>query len=126
MDATDFPRGMLLLAQFRNCIDPTPIFEPLKGIVLIIGCPVCPKDSRRSEMFRTTCVLVTLPPGIVAKRFELSKGFQPKGLLKGTEVVTLMGGATVGPNVVMIGVDPEGIGKLLTVVMSVGLRLGIC
>ena len=69
---------------------------------------------------------MTLPPGIVAKGFELSKGFQPKGFLKGTEVVTLAGGATMGPNMVTLGVDPEGLGELLTVVMTVGLGLGIC
>ena len=77
-------------------------------------------------MFPTTCVLVTLPPGIVAKGFELSRGFQPKGFLKGTEVVTLMGGATMGPNVVTVGVYPEGFGEPLTVVMTVTLELGIC
>ena len=77
-------------------------------------------------MFPTTCVLVTLPPGIVAKGFELSRGFQLKGLLKGTEVVILIGGATVGPNVVTVGVDPEGFGELLTIFMFVGLGLGIC
>ena len=77
-------------------------------------------------MFPVICVLVTLPPGMVAKGFELSKGFQPKGLLKGTEVVTLVGGETVGPNVVTVGVDLEGLGELLTVVMTVGLGLGIC
>ena len=77
-------------------------------------------------MFPVICVLVTLPPGMVAKGFELSKGFQPKGLLKGIEVVPLVGGETVGPNVVTIGVDPEGLGELLTVMMTVGLGLGIC
>ena len=77
-------------------------------------------------MFLATCVLVTLPPSIVAKGFELSKGFQPKGLLKGTKVVTFVGGETVGPNVVMVGVDLEGLGELLKVVMTVGLGLGIC
>ena len=77
-------------------------------------------------MFPATCMLVTLPPGIEAKGFELSRGFQPKGLLKGTEVVILVGRATVGPNVVMVGVDAEGFGKLLTVVMTVGLGVGIC
>ena len=77
-------------------------------------------------MFPAACVLVTLPPGIVAKGFELNRGFQLKGLLKGTEVVILMGGVTVGPNVVMVGVDPKGLGKLLTVVMIVGFGLGIC
>ena len=77
-------------------------------------------------MFPVTYVLVTLPPGIVAKGFELSKGFQLKGLLKGTEVVTLVGGAIVGPNMVTVGADPEGLGELLIVVMTVGLGLGIC
>ena len=77
-------------------------------------------------MFPIICVLVTLPPGMVAKGFELSKGFQPKGLLKGTEVVTLMGGVTMVPNVVMVGVDLEGFGELLIVVMSIGLGLSIC
>ena len=77
-------------------------------------------------MFLVICVLVTLPPGMVAKGFELSKGFQPKWLLKGTEVVTLVEGETVGPNVVTVGVDPEGLDELLTVVMTVGLGLGIC
>ena len=103
-----------------------PIFEPIKGIVLTIGCPIFPKDCRGSEMFPYTCVLVTLPPGIVAKGFELSKGFQPKGLLKGTEVVTLVGGATMGPNMVMVGIDAEGFDELLKVVMIIGLGLGIC
>ena len=74
-------------------------------------------------MFPATYVL---PPGIVAKGFELSKGFQPKELLNGIEVVTLVGGATMGPNVVTVGVDPEGFGELLTVVMNVGFGLGIC
>ena len=77
-------------------------------------------------MFPATCMLVTLPPGIEAKGFELSRGFQPKGLLKGTELVILMGGATVGPNVVTVEVDAEGFGKLLTVVMTIGLGIGIC
>ena len=102
------------------------MFEPLKEKVLTIGCPICPKDCRGSKIFPATCMLVTLPPGIVAKGFELSRGFQPKGLLKGTEVVILVGGATVGPNVVTVGVDAEGFGKLLTVVMTVGLGVGIC
>ena len=77
-------------------------------------------------MFPATCMLVTLPPGIEAKGFELSRGFQLKGLLKGTEVVILVGGATVGPNVVTVGVDVKGFGKLLTVVMTIGLGVGIC
>ena len=77
-------------------------------------------------MFPTICVLVTLPPGIVAKGFELSRGFQPKGLLKGTELVILVGGATVGPNMVTVEVDAEGFGKLLTVLMTIGLGIGIC
>ena len=77
-------------------------------------------------MFPATCMLVTLPPGIEAKGFELSRGFQPKGLLKGTEVFILVGGATVGPNVVTVEVDAEGFGKLLTVVMTIGLGIGIC
>ena len=76
-------------------------------------------------MFPIVCVLVTLPPGMVAKGFELSKGFQPKGFLKGTELVPLVGGATVGPNVVTVGVDPEGLGELLIAVMTVGLGIGI-
>ena len=71
-------------------------------------------------------MLETLPPGIVAKGFELSRGFQPKGLLKGTEVVVLVGGATVGPKVVTVEVDAKGFGKLLTVVMTIGLGIGIC
>ena len=50
---------------------------------------------------------MTRPPGIVAKGFELSRGFQPKGLLKGTEVVILVGGATMGPNMVTVGVDSK-------------------
>ena len=107
-------------------MDPTLIFRPLKGIVLTIGCPVFPKDCRGSEIFLVIFMLVTLPPGMEAKGFELSKGFQPKGLLKGTEVVTLVGGATIGPNVVTVGVDPEGLSELLTVAMTVGLGLGIC
>ena len=94
--------------------------------MLTIGCLVCPNDCRGSEMFPVIFVLVTLPSGMVAKGFELSKGFQPKGLLKGTEVVTLAGGETIGPNVVTVGVDPKGLGELLTVVMTVGLGLGIC
>ena len=77
-------------------------------------------------MFPATCMLVTLPPGIEAKGFELSRGFQPKGLLKGTEVFILVGGAIVGPNMVTVEVDAEGFGKLLTVVMTVGLGVGIC
>ena len=77
-------------------------------------------------MFPATCMLVTLPPGIVAKGFELSKGFRPKGFLKGIEVVTLVGGATVVPNVVTVGVDVEGFSKLLAVVMIIVLGLGIC
>ena len=77
-------------------------------------------------MFSATCVLVTLPPGIVAKGFELNKWFQLKGFLKGTKVVTLVGGETVGPNVVTVGVDLEGLSELLTVVLTVGLGLGIC
>ena len=77
-------------------------------------------------MFPIICVLVTLPPGMVAKGFELSKGFQPKGLLKGTELVTLVGGETVDPNVVTVGVDPEALGELLTIMMTIGLGLVIC
>ena len=75
--------------------------------MLTIGCPVCPNDCRGSEMFLVICVLVTLPPSMVTKGFELSKGFQLKGFLKGTELVPLVGGGTVGPNVVTIGEDPE-------------------
>ena len=105
-------------------MDPTPIFRPLKGIVLTIGCPVCPNGCRGSETLPIVCMLVTLPPGMEAKGFELSKGFQPKGLLKGTEVVPLVGGGTVGPVVVIVGVDPEGLEDPLTVVMTVGFGLG--
>ena len=94
--------------------------------MLIIGFLIFPNDCRGSEMFPVIFVLVTLPPSMVAKGFELSKWFQPKGLLKGTEVVTLVGGATVGPNMVTVGVDPEGLGELLRVVMTIGLGLGIC
>ena len=61
-----------------------------------------------------------------AKGFELRNGFQLKGLLKGTKVVPLVGGGTVGPNVVTVGVDPEGFGELLTVVMTTELGLGMC
>ena len=61
---------------------------------------------------------------MVAKGFELSKGFQLKGLLKGTEVVPLVGGGTVGPFVVTLGVDPEGLEDPLTIVMTVGLGPG--
>ena len=78
-------------------MDPTPRFRPLKGIVLTIGCLVFPNDCRGSEMFPVICVLVTLPSSMEAKGFELSKGFKPKCLLKGTEVVPLVGGGTVGP-----------------------------
>ena len=70
-------------------------------------------------------VLVTLPLGMVAKGFELSKGFQPKGLPKGTEVAPLMGAGTVGPGVVTIGVGPEGFRNPLAVVVIVVLGLGI-
>ena len=55
-------------------------------------------------MFLVVCLLVTLPPGMEAKAFELNNGFQPKGLLKGTEVVPLMGEGTIGPDVVTVGV----------------------
>ena len=75
-------------------------------------------------MFLVICVLVTLSPSMETKGFELSKGFQPKGLLKGTEVVPLMGGGTMGPVVVIAGVDPEGLEDPLIVVMTVGLGLG--
>ena len=102
------------------------MFEPLKGIVFTMGCPIWPKDCIGGDIFPATCVLTTLPPGIMARGFELNKGFQPKGLLKGTKVVVLVGGATFVPNVVMVGVDPEGLGEVLTVVMTIGLRLGIC
>ena len=77
-------------------------------------------------MFPATCVLITLPPGIVAKGFEVNRGFQPKGLLKGTEVVVFMGGATVVPNVVTVEADAKGFGKLLIVLMTIGLGVGIC
>ena len=60
-----------------------------------------------------------------AKGFELSKWFQPKGLLKGTKVVPLVGGEIIGPDVVTVGVDLEGCGELLIVVMTVGLGLGV-
>ena len=92
--------------------------------MLTIGSPVCPNDCRGSEMFPVICVLVTLAPGMEAKGFELSKGFQLKGLLKGTEVVPLVGGATMGPIVVTVGVYPEGLEDPLTIVMTVGLGLG--
>ena len=62
----------------------------------------------------------------MARGFELNRGFQLKGLLKGTEVVVLVGGATVVPNVVTVGVDAEGFGKLLIVVLTIGLGVGIC
>ena len=71
-------------------------------------------------------MLITLPPGIVARGFELNRGFQPKGLLKGIEVVMLAEGATVGPNMVTVGVDAEGFDKLLTVVLTIGLGVCIC
>ena len=102
------------------------MFEPLKGIVFTMGCPICPEDCKGSDMFPATCVLITLPPGIVARGFELNRGFQPKGLLKGTEVVMFAKGATVGPNVVTVGVDAEGFGKILTVVLTIGLGVGVC
>ena len=63
-------------------------------------------------------------PSMEAMGFEIWKGFQPKGLLKGTEVVPLVGGGTVGPVVVIVGVDPEGLEDPLTVVMTVGLGPG--
>ena len=100
------------------------MFEPLKGIVFTMGCPICPKDCIGREIFPATCVLITLPPGIVVRGFELNRGFQQKGLLKGTEVVVLVGGATVVP--VTVRVDAEGFGKLLTVVLTIGLGVGIC
>ena len=102
------------------------MIEPLKGIVFTMGCPICPTDCIGREIFPATCVLITLPPGIVARGFELNIGFQPKGLLKGTEVVMLVGGATVVPNDVMVGVDTKGFGKLLTVVLTIGLGVGMC
>ena len=71
------------------------------------------------------CVLVTFPPGMEAEGFELSKGFQLKGFLKGTEVVPLIGGGIIGPDMVTIGVDPEGLDGLLTVGVTIGLGLGI-
>ena len=70
-------------------------------------------------------MLVTLPPGMVAKGFELNKGFQPKGLLKGTEVALLVGGGTVGAGVVTVGADLEGFGGLLRVLVTGFLGLGI-
>ena len=54
MDAIEFPRGMLLLAYFGNGMDPTPIFEPLKGKLLTRGFPICPKDCIGSEIFPAT------------------------------------------------------------------------
>ena len=102
------------------------MFEPLKGIVFTMGCPNCPKDCIGREIFPATCVLITLPPGVVARGFELNRGFQLKGLLKGTEVVVLVGGATLVPNVITVGVDAEGFGTLLTVVLTIGLGVGIC
>ena len=102
------------------------MFEPLKGIVFTMGCPIFPKDFIGREIFPATYVLITLPPGIVVRGFELNRGFQPKGLLKGTEVVVLVGGATVVPNVVTVGVDAEGFGKLLAVVLTIGLGVGAC
>ena len=102
------------------------MFEPLKGIVFTMGCPICPKDCIGREIFPATYVLITLPPGIVAKGFELKRGFQPKGLQKGTKVVVFMGGATVVPNAITVGVDAEGFGTLLTVVLTIGLGVGIC
>ena len=62
---------------------------------------------------------------MVAKGFELSKGFQPKGLLKGTEVASLMGKGTIGHGIVTVGVDPEQFGDPLKVVMTVVLGPGI-
>ena len=70
-------------------------------------------------------VLVTLPPGIIAKGFELNHGFQPKGLLKGTNVSLLAGAETVGLGAVTIRAHLEGLGGPLVVVMTRLLGPGI-
>ena len=64
-------------------------------------------------------VFVTLPLGMVANGLELSKGFQPKGLLKGTKVAPFVGAGTVGPGVVTIGEDPKGFIDPLVVVVTI-------
>ena len=70
-------------------------------------------------------VLVTLPPGMVAKGFVLSKGFQPKGLLKGTEVAPLVGAEAGGLGADTMGVDTKGFGIPLAVVVTNFLALRI-
>ena len=102
------------------------MFEPLKGLVFTMGCPICPKDCKGREMFPATCVLVTLPPGIVAKGFELNRGFQSERVAKRHRSSRTHGRSYRGPNVVTVGVDAEGFGKLLAVVMTIGLGVGIC
>ena len=89
-----------------------------------MGCPICPNNCRGTEVPPIICVLVTLPPSMVAKGFELNKWFQSKGLLKGTEVAPIMGVGIVGPSVVIVGVDPEGFGDPLAVVVTI--VLGTC
>ena len=76
-------------------------------------------------MLPIICMLVALPPGMETRGFELSNGFHPKGLLNGTKVAPLMGGGTIGLGPVIVGVDPEGLGEIPTVVTTVGLGLGI-
>ena len=93
--------------------------------MLTIGCPVFPNYYRGTKVPPVICVLVTLPTGMVAKGFELSKGFQPKGLLKGTELSLLVGARTVGPGVVTVGVDPEGFEGPLIVVVTAVLGVGV-
>ena len=90
-----------------------------------MGCPAYPNDCRGTEALPIICVLVTLPPSMETKGIELKKGFQLKGLLNGTKVASLMGGGTIGLDPVVIGADPEGLEEILTVVMTVGLGLGI-
>lgn len=99
--------------------------------MFIVGCPVCPNNCRGIEVPPIIYVLVTLPPCMVAKGFELSKGFQLQGLLKGTEVAPLLGAGIEGHSIVTIGVGPKGFRDppaiVVTAVLgpSIGWLLGL-
>ena len=67
--------------------------------------PTCPIDWRGTEVPPDIYVLVTLPPSIETKGFELNKGFQPKWLLKGTVVAMLVEAVEKSKVVDMKGVE---------------------
>ena len=70
-------------------------------------------------------MLLTFLPGIEAEGFELNKGFQLKGLLKGTVVASLVEAEARSPGAYTKGVDTEEIRIPLTDVVTKLLGPGI-